>query len=209
ALAKSSPQHASLSVLRSPDIPSVLVETGFLSNSTEEAKLASANYRKQVARAIYNGLVAYRAKNAVASSSVSKKSDKEDKQNKKEEKTAKADLTKKPASEKQEKNTQSDKTKLKEKSKKEDKKEDSAKTNKKKEQQLKEKTALEKDQKNQSKKSDSQREIKVSNSGYHIVQQDETVYSIARAYGTTPQKISELNNLKNYQITVGKKLKVK
>ncbi|STY64487.1 N-acetylmuramoyl-L-alanine amidase AmiB precursor [Mannheimia haemolytica] len=73
ALAKSSPQHASLSVLRSPDIPSVLVETGFLSNSTEEAKLASANYRKQVARAIYNGLVAYRAKNAVASSSVSKK----------------------------------------------------------------------------------------------------------------------------------------
>ncbi|HDL4148882.1 TPA: LysM peptidoglycan-binding domain-containing protein, partial [Mannheimia haemolytica] len=49
----------------------------------------------------------------------------------------------------------------------------------------------------------------VSNSGYHIVQQDETVYSIARAYGTTPQKISELNNLKNYQITVGKKLKVK
>ncbi|HDV7283363.1 TPA: N-acetylmuramoyl-L-alanine amidase [Mannheimia haemolytica] len=202
ALAKSSPQHASLSVLRSPDIPSVLVETGFLSNSTEEAKLASANYRKQVARAIYNGLVAYRAKNAVAGSSVSKKSDKEDKQNKKEE-------NKKPTYEKQENNTQSDKTKLKEKGKKEDKKEDSAKTNKKKEQQIKEKTALEKDQKNQPAKSDSQREIKVSNNGYHIVQQDETVYSIARAYGTTPQKISELNNLKNYQITVGKKLKVK
>lgn len=217
ALAKSSPQHASLSVLRSPDIPSVLVETGFLSNSTEEAKLASANYRKQVARAIYNGLVAYRAKNTVASSSVSKKSDKEDKQNKKEEKTAKADLTKKPVSEKQEKNLKSDKEKSKEPIKKEDKKEqdksakkaDSAKTNNKKDQELKETKVSEKDQKNQPVKSASQREIKVSNNGYHIVQQDETVYSIAIAYGTTPQKLSELNNLKNYQITVGKKLKVK
>lgn len=59
-LAKTSPQHASLSVLRSPDIPSILVETGFLSNATEEQKLASIGYRRQLARAIYNGLVEYR-----------------------------------------------------------------------------------------------------------------------------------------------------
>lgn len=38
-LSRSTPQHASLGVLRSPDIPSVLVETGFLSNSEEEKNL--------------------------------------------------------------------------------------------------------------------------------------------------------------------------
>lgn len=97
SLAKSSPQHASLSVLRSPDIPSVLVETGFLSNSTEEAKLASANYRRQLAKAIYQGLVAYRYKNdGISSASVSKKADKSDKQEatKKEEKADKTDTKK-------------------------------------------------------------------------------------------------------------------
>lgn len=35
-LSRNTPQHASLGVLRSPDIPSILVETGFLSNATEE-----------------------------------------------------------------------------------------------------------------------------------------------------------------------------
>lgn len=35
-LSRSTPQHASLGVLRSPDIPSILVETGFLSNAEEE-----------------------------------------------------------------------------------------------------------------------------------------------------------------------------
>ena len=53
------PQHASLGVLRSPDIPSVLVETGFLSNHEEESKLATAAYRRQIANAIYRGLIDY------------------------------------------------------------------------------------------------------------------------------------------------------
>lgn len=200
SLAKSSPQHASLSVLRSPDIPSVLVETGFLSNSTEEAKLASANYRRQLAKAIYQGLVAYRYKNdGISSASISKKADKNDK---------------KEATKKEEKADKTDTKKVKEEAQKETKKEQNAKSDKKKES-VKEKSSKNQEQekakesKNKEEKSSSQKEIKTSNNGYHIVQQDETVYSIARAYGTTPQKISELNNLKNYQITVGKKLKVK
>jgi len=53
------------------------------------------------------------------------------------------------------------------------------------------------------------KEIKKSTNGYHVVAQDETLYSIARAYNTTPEKLSQLNNIKNNQITVGKKLKVK
>lgn len=58
-LSKNVPQHASLGVLRSPDIPSVLVETGFLSNHEEKSKLATAAYRRQIANAIYRGLIDY------------------------------------------------------------------------------------------------------------------------------------------------------
>lgn len=59
-LSRNTPQHASLGVLRSPDIPSVLVETGFLSNAEEEQKLNSPAYRRRIAYMIYEGLVAYR-----------------------------------------------------------------------------------------------------------------------------------------------------
>lgn len=59
ALHKSRPEHASLGVLRSPDIPSVLVETGFISNNSEERLLASDDYQQQLAEAIYNGLRSY------------------------------------------------------------------------------------------------------------------------------------------------------
>lgn len=59
-LSRSAPQHASLGVLRSPDIPSVLVETGFLSNTEEEQKLNSPVYRRRIAYMIYEGLVAFR-----------------------------------------------------------------------------------------------------------------------------------------------------
>ncbi|WP_439238445.1 N-acetylmuramoyl-L-alanine amidase [Lonepinella sp. BR2919] len=62
-LSRSRPQHASLGVLRSPDIPSVLVETGFLSNTEEEAKLSTQSYRKRIAYIIYQGLVDYRRRN--------------------------------------------------------------------------------------------------------------------------------------------------
>lgn len=59
-LSRTRPQHASLGVLRSPDIPSVLVETGFLSNPEEEAKLSSPSYRRRIAYIIYQGIVDYR-----------------------------------------------------------------------------------------------------------------------------------------------------
>lgn len=60
SLSRNTPQHASLGVLRSPDIPSVLVETGFLSNMEEEQKLNTPAYRRRIAYMIYEGLVAFR-----------------------------------------------------------------------------------------------------------------------------------------------------
>ena len=66
SLSRSTPQHASLGVLRSPDIPSVLVETGFLSNMEEEQKLNTITYRRRIAYMIYEGLVAYRNGNLKA-----------------------------------------------------------------------------------------------------------------------------------------------
>ena len=63
SLSRPTPRHASLGVLRSPDIPSILVETGFLSNQEEELKLSTPAYRKRIAKAIYNGLAEYRRKN--------------------------------------------------------------------------------------------------------------------------------------------------
>lgn len=59
SLHKRRPEHASLGVLRSPDIPSLLIETGFISNTTEEKRLNSDSYQQQIAQAIYEGLRAY------------------------------------------------------------------------------------------------------------------------------------------------------
>ncbi|UNH27084.1 N-acetylmuramoyl-L-alanine amidase AmiB [Moellerella wisconsensis] len=56
---KRQPEHASLGVLRSPDIPSILVETGFISNSAEEQLLKSEAYQEKVAEAIHQGLRQY------------------------------------------------------------------------------------------------------------------------------------------------------
>lgn len=56
---KTQPKHASLGVLRSPDIPSVLIETGFISNSIEERLLSNDIYQNKIAMAIYQGLRNY------------------------------------------------------------------------------------------------------------------------------------------------------
>ncbi|ALR75125.1 N-acetylmuramoyl-L-alanine amidase AmiB [[Enterobacter] lignolyticus] len=67
SLHKRRPEHASLGVLRSPDIPSILVETGFISNNSEERLLASDEYQQQVAQAIYSGLQKYFEKHPLQS----------------------------------------------------------------------------------------------------------------------------------------------
>ena len=43
-------------MLKSPDIPSILVETGFISNPGEAKKLASRSYQKSMAKAIHRGI---------------------------------------------------------------------------------------------------------------------------------------------------------
>jgi len=58
-LHKRKPEHASLGVLRSPDIPSLLVETGFISNANEERLLGSGAFQDKIAHAIYQGLRSY------------------------------------------------------------------------------------------------------------------------------------------------------
>lgn len=49
-------EQAGFAVLKSPDIPSILVETGFISNPGESRKLATSVYQKKMARAIYRGI---------------------------------------------------------------------------------------------------------------------------------------------------------
>jgi len=52
-------EQAGFAVLKAPEIPSILVETAFISNPQEERRLASTHYQARVADAIYRGLVAY------------------------------------------------------------------------------------------------------------------------------------------------------
>ncbi|HEY0879633.1 MAG TPA: N-acetylmuramoyl-L-alanine amidase, partial [Zeimonas sp.] len=52
-------EQAGFAVLKAPEIPSILVETAFISNPLEERRLASARYQLRVADAIYRGLAAY------------------------------------------------------------------------------------------------------------------------------------------------------
>ncbi len=56
-------EQAGFAVLKAPDIPSVLVETAFISNPDEEAKLASEAYQVQLADAIMRGITRYFARN--------------------------------------------------------------------------------------------------------------------------------------------------
>ena len=56
-------EQAGFAVLKAPDIPSVLVETAFISNPDEEAKLRSTAYQEQLADALMRGITRYFAKN--------------------------------------------------------------------------------------------------------------------------------------------------
>jgi N-acetylmuramoyl-L-alanine amidase len=55
-LRKKTPQGASFAVLTSPDIPSILVELGFISNPQEEKNLNWSVYRQKMAQSLFNGL---------------------------------------------------------------------------------------------------------------------------------------------------------
>jgi N-acetylmuramoyl-L-alanine amidase len=56
-------EQAGFAVLKAPDIPSILVETAFISNPDEERKLADAEYRKELVEALLVGIKRYFAKN--------------------------------------------------------------------------------------------------------------------------------------------------
>jgi N-acetylmuramoyl-L-alanine amidase len=56
-------EQAGFAVLKAPDIPSVLVETAFISNPEEEDKLRSEAYQEQLADALMRGIERYFAKN--------------------------------------------------------------------------------------------------------------------------------------------------
>ncbi len=62
-LHKGSVEQAGFAVLKAPDIPSILVETAFISNPEEEAKLNDDAYRDQMASAILKGIKRYFAAN--------------------------------------------------------------------------------------------------------------------------------------------------
>lgn len=55
-------QKAGFMVLKSPDIPSILVETAFISNPKEERRLKSSKYQYKIAKAIHQGIAAYAKK---------------------------------------------------------------------------------------------------------------------------------------------------
>ena len=52
-------EQAGFVVLKSPDIPSILVETGFISNPKEARQLSDRSYQQKMARAIFNGVNRY------------------------------------------------------------------------------------------------------------------------------------------------------
>jgi N-acetylmuramoyl-L-alanine amidase len=56
---KKTPQHASFAVLKASDIPSMLVETGFISNHQEERNLTSSKHQQKLANAIFKGMRKY------------------------------------------------------------------------------------------------------------------------------------------------------
>ena len=56
---KIEPQKANFVVLKSPTIPSILVETAFISNPTQEKRLTNSKQQQKIANAIYQGIIDY------------------------------------------------------------------------------------------------------------------------------------------------------
>lgn len=68
-LHKKNVEQASFAVLKAPDVPSILIETAFISNPEEEARLNDIEYQEQIASAILKGIRSYFAKNPPVSKS--------------------------------------------------------------------------------------------------------------------------------------------
>jgi N-acetylmuramoyl-L-alanine amidase len=62
-LHRGSVEQAGFAVLKAPDTPSILIETAFISNPEEEAKLKDNGYQDQIAAAIAKGIKSYFARN--------------------------------------------------------------------------------------------------------------------------------------------------
>jgi N-acetylmuramoyl-L-alanine amidase len=60
-------EQAGFAVLKSPDIPSILVETAFISNPSEERRLNDVAYQEKLARAVLGGIKRYFAQNPALS----------------------------------------------------------------------------------------------------------------------------------------------
>ena len=56
---KKTPQKANFVVLKAPTIPSILVETAFISNPTQEKRLGNSKEQQKIADAIYKGVIDY------------------------------------------------------------------------------------------------------------------------------------------------------
>ncbi len=69
-LHKGAVQKAGFLVLKSPDIPSILVETAFISNPSEERNLITSSYQSKIANAIFKGVVNYFRQSAPVDSRV-------------------------------------------------------------------------------------------------------------------------------------------
>ncbi|QQX79511.1 N-acetylmuramoyl-L-alanine amidase [Shewanella sp. KX20019] len=73
-LHKHKPESASFAVLKSPDIPSILVETGFISNHREERLLSQREHQNNIAKAVHKGVVKYFEANPPVNSLLASKS---------------------------------------------------------------------------------------------------------------------------------------
>ncbi len=58
-LQKNQVQQAGFAVLKAPDMPSILIETAFLSNPTEERKLRDPKHQHKLAKAVFGGIKAH------------------------------------------------------------------------------------------------------------------------------------------------------
>lgn len=76
-LHKKSVEQAGFAVLKSPDMPSLLIETGFISNPDEARRLSNKSFQGKMARAIFSGVRTYFASNPPAGTLIAARGDQE------------------------------------------------------------------------------------------------------------------------------------